>query len=129
MINTALENYLGKNGKTRKNCAQAVLCGFKEVLNISDETITEFGAFGTGRAPENLCGAIYAAEMVLAQHSDQKTVQQLRDYFVENAGSDKCRDIRGHKKMSCVGCVENAVKFVSNQLFGEAETCQTDLAL
>ena len=128
MISTALEHYLGKNGKVRKNCAQAVLCGFQSSLNITETQIDAFSVYGTGKAPENICGAIYAAQTLLEKETDAKSIEKLQAYFTEYAGSVKCREIRGHKKMSCMGCVENATRFVAENLFGESTMIESEKA-
>lgn len=129
MVNLAVNHFLGKNGCTKMNCAQAVLCGFKEVLNISDELIESYGNFGTGHAPNNVCGAIFAAETILEMEQRTAAIEALKAYFTAHAGSVKCREIRAAKAMSCRGCVDNAARVVLETIFGEAEQMTSTIAL
>ena len=80
----------------RLNCAQSVLalCG-------NEGRIEEFAEFGGGRAPEGLCGALYAALQLVP---DEKR-GALRRAFAEEAGAEKCLDIKKGSGTSCQMCV------------------------
>ena len=127
--NTALNHYIGKDGLQRRNCAQAILCAFQETLDIQDDVIEKYSEFGTGRAPENKCGAIFAAEYVLelTDHVDQ--IQPLLNLFESEAGSVKCREIRHAKKMSCLGCVQNSARFLSEVILDERDLAENEEAI
>lgn len=129
MVKLAVNHFLGKEGYSKVNCAQAVLCGFKNALNISDELVDSYSAFGTGRAPHNVCGAVFAAEAILTMEEKTEQLERLKEYFEANAGSVKCKEIRTVKKMSCKGCVENAATIVSEIIFGELECAGSSKAL
>jgi Putative redox-active protein (C_GCAxxG_C_C). len=106
----AKNNYIGVNGK-RMNCAQAVLSAFQKKYNIEENLVEAFQNYGGGRAPEGLCGAYYAVKYILSTY-DKDKVSDLEKYFVENAGALECSNIKGLKKLSCVGCVEKSSEFL-----------------
>lgn len=122
LANKAVNYYLGKSGESRKNCAQAVLCGFKEVFNISEATIEAFGGYGVGRAPEGICGALYAANFILEQQGSEEQKKELSVHMERLAGSLKCREIRANKQLSCVGCVEQSARFIELALIEKEES-------
>jgi len=87
------------------SCGQSVLRGFQEHYNIDEKQIIDAKKFGGGRADGGFCGALYAA-WILA--SDERIKEQIRERFAEQAGSDKCREIRQLGRLSCGDCVELA---------------------
>lgn len=95
----ALQRFRGVEGY---NCAQAILAAFKEDRSIEQEQINEFAAFGSGRAREGCCGALFAGQEIL---EDDRLRQKLTTDFANAAGSSKCREIRKMKKLSCAECV------------------------
>jgi hypothetical protein len=94
------------------NCAQAVLKGFQNELNISQEKIDSFRAFGGGRAPEGLCGALFAAETLLAESGKPS----VREEFAAEAGDITCRGIKTGTKTSCLQCAQIADKLLEKIL-------------
>ena len=111
-VNTAKNHYLGKEGCKRMNCAQSVISAFKEKFDLSEETIELFRPYGTGRAPDGLCGAFYAAKYILEKNDAEVKASELENYFLEQAGAVKCHEIRVGKKLSCIGCVEKSSEFL-----------------
>lgn len=107
----AKNHYTGLGGCKRMNCAQSVLCAFKEDFNIADDLVEAFKSYGGGNAPDGLCGAYYAVKFILDKVDKEKT-QELEKYFLENAGALECTNIRGMRKLSCVGCVEKSSEFL-----------------
>ncbi len=108
----AKNNYIGVNG-SKMNCAQAVLSAFKEKYNIENESVELFRNYGGGKAPDGLCGAYYAVKYILSNY-DKEKVEELENYFLENAGALQCNNIKGLKKLSCVGCVEKSSEFLES---------------
>jgi len=96
--------------KERLNCAQSILRGFQDNINISDESIAEARAHGGGRAEQGLCGALHSA-LNLAE--DIKTKEKISQDFTHKAGSDKCREIRKKAQIPCVECVELAAELLA----------------
>lgn len=110
-INIAKNSYLGKEGITRMNCAQAVINAFKEKYDIDDDILEEFKSYGSGKAPEGMCGAYYATKYLL-EKSDPDKSAEFEQYFTDQAGSVKCHDIKANKKLSCLGCVEKSAEYL-----------------
>jgi len=100
-----------KGGSKKLNCAQAVIAAFREKFGLDENAVHLFASFGSGRAPEGECGALYAAKFILdGRHRDK--AEECRNIFISKAGSVKCKEIRQLKKLSCVGCVETAAEFL-----------------
>lgn len=111
-IEVAKNHFLGREGYKRMNCAQSVISAFKEKYNLSADTVEAFGAYGGGRAPDGLCGALYAAMHILKENAGIEKCNELEGYFIAQAGSVKCREIRMCKKLSCLDCVEKSSEFL-----------------
>lgn len=86
------------------NCCQAVLKIFQKQHAVSQDSIVDARKFGGGRAPENLCGALYALHLIRPDESEL-----LTRHFAKEVGSALCREIRGKKLLSCRNCVGVAV--------------------
>ncbi|MBP5640267.1 MAG: C_GCAxxG_C_C family protein [Victivallales bacterium] len=82
------------------NCSQSVAaaCGH-------DEMVDGLSGFGGGRAPEGMCGALYAA---MAMVPEEKRAE-LRKRFAESVGNEACRDIKAVNKVPCIDCVATAI--------------------
>ncbi len=98
--------------KGKKNCAEAVAGAWQQVTGRNLETTENLRKCGSGRAPQGLCGAIYAAQLV----SDEDRKAELTHRFADAAGSLGCREIRSMKKLSCTGCVEVAAALLEESL-------------
>ncbi|MBN2686265.1 MAG: C_GCAxxG_C_C family protein [Pontiellaceae bacterium] len=109
MKRRALDHF---RGPERYNCAQSVYRSLEKHQEVPAEKVSALASAGSGRAPEGLCGALYAAKLVLSE--DRKT--ELRGWFEENGGSIHCREIRKARKMSCRDCVAVAADFVDRNL-------------
>ena len=68
----------------------------------------EFVNFGGGKAPEGLCGALYAAMLL----SPEACRENVRKKFVEFAGADTCFTLKMRNRTSCIRCVEKAAELV-----------------
>ena len=110
----AKDHYLGKNGQKRLNCAQSVLAAFKDHYGITDEEIEAAVSHGGGNAPGGVCGAYCAAKHILEKHHPEK-LGEFDNYFRSLAGSLDCKEIRGLKKLSCLGCVGKAADYITVQ--------------
>jgi hypothetical protein len=96
----------------KKNCAQSILSGFREECGVPYAEIEAARAVGGGRAEGGVCGALHAA---LRLSGKDETKEFLRRQFIEKAGSEKCREIRRLKKLSCAQCVELAASVLTEQ--------------
>ena len=108
---TAKNNYIGLGEKGRMNCAQSVISAFQEKFDIEDKEVAAFSAFGGGRAPAGMCGALYATKTIVQKYGVEKSAE-LDKFFLDNAGAIDCGSIKAHKKLSCVGCVEKCSEFL-----------------
>lgn len=116
-------NFFG--GKERYNCAQAVFKTFQQEAALPESVIEAAKARGGGKAPEGLCGAIYAAGVVA---SDDATRRVIETAFADVAGSIKCREIRTMKRVDCRGCVALAsglVEIHDQQLMGHVDAADS----
>jgi hypothetical protein len=93
------------------NCAQAVLKGFQQELNITDEVIEEYRAWGGGRAEGGVCGALFSAEHLLRQAGKPS----IETEFVATTGHMNCLDIK-QGKFPCLDCVRIADELVERNL-------------
>ena len=82
------------------NCSQSVaaVCG-------RDELVDGLAGFGGGRAPEGLCGALYAALAIVPEAKRD----ELNRRFAEAVGNVACRDIKAVNKTPCLDCVATAI--------------------
>jgi len=102
MKQIAVAYYLSKKG----NCAQSVAFALQQKGWASNSTLEDMAGCGAGRAPERMCGALYAAIKSVA---DPKIVQEMKARFVEASGGHlSCPQIRAARKLTCVQCVELA---------------------
>ena len=78
------------------NCAQAVACGADR-----EDLKEELAKCGGGKAPEGLCGALYAALLLAPKdkHDD------IKREFAAKAGFLTCREIKTVSKFPCADCV------------------------
>ncbi len=89
------------------NCAQSILRGFQVAKAVPEQMIITAKAMGGGRAPEGRCGALHAA---LELTSDPAARERLIQSFVAKAGSEACREIKKHRKLTCEECVRLAAE-------------------
>jgi hypothetical protein len=111
----AKNNYLGLNGCQKVNCALAVSNAFCDNYPLDSKVIAELANCGRGSAPGGLCGAIYAAKIILDKYAPDKSANLL-EKFTTQTGSIKCTQIRSAKKLSCIGCVELAAEILEANL-------------
>ena len=94
----------------RLNCAQSVLHAWREVFGNTAITVPELKPFGAGRAPEGLCGAIYAACLLAPDRAEE-----LKAAFAARVGSLYCKDIRTAKQHPCATCVAEAAELLAGK--------------
>jgi len=86
------------------NCAQAILKSFQKELDIPNSRIADFKAWGGGRAPEGICGALFAADILLAELGQPS----IKEAFKERIGNINCLAIKRENKIPCHDCVRIA---------------------
>ncbi len=91
------------SSSTHHNCAQAVAWAAR----LSNEEVEgRFAKAGGGRAPEGLCGAVYAAMEAVGKDKAEK----VRAAFKRRLGADTCKALKGELKVPCVECVRVAAE-------------------
>ena len=88
------------------NCAQAVL----KYFNAPPEKIAEYKAFGGGRAPEGLCGALHAARLLV--DDEEKFRNLLEEFAARSGGAITCRALKNEAGFPCPACVNLAAELV-----------------
>lgn len=94
------------------NCAQSIMKGFQQEFGVSQEEIEAFRAWGGGRAEGGLCGALFAAETLLARRG----LASVSDGFKRRVGFKTCKEIKANEACSCPDCVQIADELVSEAL-------------
>ena len=92
----------------RLNCAQSVLHAWHEVIGDRGIKVADLKPHGAGRAPEGLCGAIYAACLLAPDRAEE-----LKSAFAAGVGSLYCKEIRAAKAHSCAECVAEAAEMLA----------------
>jgi len=101
MKKTASNYYLNGFG----NCAQAVAAAWSNATGSDRDMIARLSGCGHGRAPNGICGALYAAQCLL----EGENVRQLTDSFSKaSGGHTTCCEIRKERVLKCYECVELA---------------------
>lgn len=89
------------------NCAQAIHKSFQKQTQLSDEEIERlFRPMGGGRAPQGMCGAIYAVRNLVGE--DSPLAEQLTEAFVLRTGGLTCRELKGREHRPCSWLVNEA---------------------
>lgn len=92
------------------NCAQAVLDSYQTVTGRHVAAITDYKQFGGGRAPNNECGALYAA-----CQSAPESAAAIRTAFAQTAGATSCRALKRELHFPCEKCVSLAAELLHQQ--------------
>jgi len=117
------------------NCAQAVVCAFKEELGIDEEILFKAAeGFGLGMGcMKGTCGAISGAVMAAGFKNSTanfdgpkskmvtyKLSKEIVNAFEAKNGATICGDLKGIETgtvlRSCPGCIEDAVDLVEKVL-------------
>lgn len=98
--------------KGRKNCAEAVAEAWQKVSGKDPELKENLSVCGSGRAPQGLCGAVYAAQLLSGEDKEAG----LSTRFADAAGSLLCGEIRAMRKLSCTACVELAAALLEENM-------------
>jgi len=80
------------------SCAQAVALAFKD---LSASELEIYKANSGGKAPEGICGALFAA----LANTKSENHRTLIENFVKQIGSMRCADIKQIYKTPCSKCV------------------------
>ena len=109
MKNHALEHF--RCPPERLNCAQSVLYAYQKVSGDAALSISDLKAFGGGRAPGGLCGALHAACAVVPEKAES-----LKARFAEITGGVLCRELRKANQHPCEVCVSESAQLLEMEL-------------
>ncbi len=101
MKNTAIEHHRQRRG----NCAQSVAFAWYSKYPVGRGCEAVFAGCGAGRAPDGLCGALYASCELAG---DQAAEAIKRSFMEKTGGRQTCKDIRAARAVPCSECVEVA---------------------
>ncbi len=117
------------------NCAQSVLCTFKDKVDIDEKTLFRMAeGFGRGMGHKGVCGAVSAMTMlagiIVSDGNLECPKTKLKTYelsekmigeFKEKVGSICCYEILGEEAgvplRSCLGCMEDCCEIAERNLF------------
>ncbi len=94
------------------NCAQSILAAWKDEFGIEDAEIGDFKNYGGGRAPDGVCGALFAANFLL----NRKGLASATEHFEKQVGFTTCRKIKGDAHVCCEQCVQTGHDLVRRSL-------------
>jgi len=94
----------------RLNCAQSVLYAWRETVGDTALTVADLKPFGAGRAPDGLCGALYAACQLAPNRAEA-----LKVAFTARLGSPYCKQIRAARMHPCTDCVAQAADLLAGE--------------
>lgn len=100
---TATAVFLYKNKGV--NCAQAIAKAWQIISGSKKELTEQMSRCGQGNAPQELCGALYAAQIISGKENGAKIASRFAE---ATGGALTCREIRSGKKLSCPECVRLA---------------------
>lgn len=92
------------------NCAQSVIHGYKAVRNDCALNPEDFQNQGGGKAPEGVCGALWAACCIKPGWADE-----YRIAFKAKAGAIHCRELKCEHGALCHGNVSLAVRLLAGE--------------
>lgn len=93
-------------------CAQAILKGFQNEFLISEAEVDAFIEYRGGRAPEGICGAVYAANHLLGKVGKDG----IDEDFEKISGSVKCLEIKSTYHFPCPECIKLADKLIEEKI-------------
>ena len=113
------------------NCAQAVVCTYKDFAGLDEATsLNVSNAFGAGMGcQEGTCGALVGAGIVLGMVDKDKSLamkhmKQVVTRFKQRNGATQCRLLKGKDTgivlRECPDCVADAAEFLEEFIFNQA---------
>jgi len=112
MAGSLAKKYFLGQGVQRVGCAQSVAEALRHPFDLEDDFVKAMAGATGGRAPLGYCGAVYAA-LRIAEEKVPGKKEEIENYFKNTGGGLTCRDIRAHRKLSCVDCVQRAADMLS----------------
>lgn len=92
----------------RYNCAQAVVHAHRSENPGCTLTVEDCAGMGAGRAPEGLCGSLWAACALRPEEAEQ-----IKAAFKAEAGAVACHEIKREHGYPCPECVRLATRLAA----------------
>lgn len=92
------------------NCAQTVLDAYQTLSNRSVAALADYKPYGGGRAPDNECGALWAACQCAPQDA-----AFIRGEFKNRVGATSCRELKRQLRVPCAECVATATDILQTK--------------
>ncbi len=120
-----------KKYKNGYNCAQAVICEFADITELSEDALFKASeAFGGGMGIGGVCGAVSAMVCLAGLKNSMGTdalpetnkaesyalARKMIEEFEKKNGTVICGRLKGEEIRSCDGCVEDAVEIIEKLL-------------
>lgn len=83
------------------SCAQTIYAAFSDAPNA--DGMSAMKAASAGRAPDGLCGALYAAKLIKPD-----SAAEIEQKFKASTGATKCAELKTVYKTPCSECVRAA---------------------
>ena len=110
-----------------KNCCQAVLLAYKDILNKPEDELLKIGSgFGVGfGCMEATCGALIASNIILGLLNDgspllMKKSKKMLHEFQDKCKATICKDLKGRDTgivlTPCDDCVRCAVELIEKRI-------------
>ena len=110
-----------------KNCCQAVLLAYKDILNKPEDELLKIGSgFGVGfGCMEATCGALIASNIILGLLNDgspllMKESKKMLHEFQDKCKATICKDLKGRDTgivlTPCDDCVRCAVELIEKRI-------------
>lgn len=97
------------------NCAQCILKAYQSRIRLNDEEIErDYRCKGGGKAPEGLCGALYASRVLLGE--DTKEAAELTEAFRKELGAVTCLGLKKEMHVPCARSVSTAETLLEKAL-------------
>ena len=87
----------------RHNCAQCIVYKWNKYFANNPQFVEASSGYGLGRAPEGMCGALYAAINALPNHKDE-----ILSAFKAKNGAPTCKKLKQELGVPCPTCVDVA---------------------
>lgn len=124
--------------KSGYNCAQAVACGYCDLIGVDEETmfrVTEGLGLGSG-SMDGTCGAVAAACVIAgaknstaqmggpgSKASTYKIAKEIVKRFKDESGTVICKELKGVETGTpakpCPECVRDAARILEEVVFSE----------
>ena len=88
------------------SCAQTIWAAFADT---DEATLAYMKEKSGGRAPDNMCGALFAAMSLNPQKAEE-----IKQAFIQKNGDFRCGELKQVLRVPCQECVKTACQILEN---------------